>query len=198
LLARLAAVVLLLANMGCSEPDSSTSATSTAAVAESLAQDGTSASAAATSLVRNDEARATHATRCDWVDAVTVADAVPEPFEPESRDDVDDGVRACGWRNREAELTIRFADFLHPIFRSVEWELLRIGGDPGEDLVVVGGIRGAFPRPGVWYGETPLQQHGMAKVHLVNLDGSEHDQAEFEALVAAIIEDVRAADPAVP
>jgi hypothetical protein len=64
--------------------------------------------------------------------------------------------------------------------------------------VTVEGLRGAFERPGVWYGETPLDQYGVMMIQLTHLDRTEPDPVDFEPVVAAVIDDVIAAAPAVP
>ncbi len=138
---------------------------------------------------------------CEWLSVDTVewavAAAVAEPPVEPTED-----VWSCIWRGSDAELSIRFDRFANS-GRSVEAELGRIGGYAygglaTERLVTVEGLRGAFQRPGVWYGETPLQQYGMMTIRLTHLDRTEPDLVGFEAVVAAVIEDVTATDPAVP
>lgn len=135
---------------------------------------------------------------CEWVTPETVFAAVVGPVTSTPFDDRDQGnYEACTWRGAEAELSVYFTSFGLP-WRSVEAEISRISGDMGQDRTYVNGIDGAFRRPGVWYGRTPLNQYGMAEFHLVMADGSDPVQAEFEVLVSTIIDDVRVADPAVP
>lgn len=133
---------------------------------------------------------------CDWLTAATLDRVVSGPVTTGPIDDVDD-VSGCIWRSADAEITVRFIHF-NPGFRSVEAELLRVDGDTHDQLVTVEGVRGAFRRPGVWYGETPLEQYGMAEIHLAPADGSPPSADVFETFVASVIADVIAADPDVP
>jgi hypothetical protein len=133
---------------------------------------------------------------CEWLTVETVERslgvAVAEPPE-----ELTDDVWSCVWRGSDAELSVRF-DRFEPGFRSVEAELTRLRQDDAERPETVEGLRGAFSSSGVWYGETPLEQYGMMTIRLTRADRTEPDLAEFEPVVAAVIDDVITAAPAVP
>lgn len=131
---------------------------------------------------------------CQWVEATTVAEAVsglPEVADP-AVGKLDGW--GCSWRNEGAELTVRFVRFAST-GRSVEAELLRIRGEAVDALVVIANLRGAVERPGVWFGETPLQQYGMAEVRLALLDGTPLDESRFLQVVERVLTDVTTTAP---
>jgi hypothetical protein len=133
---------------------------------------------------------------CEWLTVETIGRTLGAAVaEPPGQ--LTDDVWSCVWRGNDAELSIRFDRFL-PAQRSVEAELIALRQDDAERLVTVEGLRGAFPSPGVWYGETPLEQYGMMTLRLTHLDHTGPDLIEFEPVVAAVIDDVIAAAPAVP
>ena len=134
---------------------------------------------------------------CQWVEATTVAEAVsglPEVVDPGVGEP---DVWGCSWRNESAELTVQFVRF-GSTGRSVEAELLRIRGEVGDALMMIANLRGAVVRPGVWFGETPLQQYGMAEVRLSLLDGTPLDESRFLQVVERVLTDVTAVAPKVP
>lgn len=133
---------------------------------------------------------------CEWLTVETVERTLGVAVA-ESPGELIDDVWSCVWRGSDAELSVRF-DRFEPGFRSVEAELIRLRQNDAERLVTFEGLRGAFQRPGVWYGETPLEQHGMMTIRLTHLDLTDPDLIEFERVVAAVIDDVITAAPTVP
>ena len=59
--------------------------------------------------------------------------------------------------------------------------------------MTIANLRGAVLRPGVWFGETPLQQYGMAEIRLVLLDGTALDGGRFLQVVDRVLTDVTTA-----
>ncbi len=129
---------------------------------------------------------------CEWLTSMTVAAAVSGPPEVVGPAADDPDVWGCSLRSKAAELTVRFVRFAST-GRSVEAELLRIRGEVGDALMMIANLRGAVVRPGVWFGETPLQQYGMAQVRLSLLDGTPLDESRFLQVVERVLTDVTAA-----
>lgn len=144
-----------------------------------------------------DEQDAASLNACDWVTEETVELAIDGPatvIEPSRVDRNLDDRWACTWQNPIAELSVSF-DRFECCMRSVEAELGRIGGYGGKQLITIAGRRGSVRRPGLWFGETPLGQYGMATVVLRPSDGTDPDEDSFHAIVEAVLRDAAAADP---
>jgi len=132
---------------------------------------------------------------CSWLTVETVEKALGVAAAQPPGELTDDHWW-CVWRGSDAELTIQFDRFTTG--RSVAAELNQLRDTAEDGLVVVSGLQGAFPRPGVWRGETALRQYGMMTVEFTNFDGTEPDLTEFKPVVTAVINNVFAAAPSVP
>lgn len=132
---------------------------------------------------------------CEWVTAETVERTLGVAVAAVPGELAEDQW-GCAWRGNDAELSIQF-DRFHT-GRSVAAELIQLRDTAEDGLVVVQGLQGAFPRPGVWRGETALQQYGMMTIQLTRLDLTEPDLIEFKPVVTAVIDDVLEAAPSVP